>query len=164
MNLRLIDWQTASGMVGQLIVVLRGVFYVAILIIFVVAIVIINNSMVMATMERVDEIGTMRAIGARKSFVVYMLLVETAVLGMLSGVLGMIAGALAVTVIGRVGIPAVHQFLIFLFSGPRLYPTFDAGNLIFAFVVILLVSLAATFWPARIAVGIQPVVAMQAKE
>jgi ABC-type lipoprotein release transport system permease subunit len=54
--------------------------------------------------------------------------------------------------------------LVFLFAGPRLYPTFGAGNLLIGFIAIFFVSIASTLYPARIATRIQPVVAMQRKE
>ena len=61
--------------------VLNGVLFVAIFIIFFVASVIINNAMTMATVERVAEIGTMRAIGAQRSFVMWIFMIETLALG-----------------------------------------------------------------------------------
>ena len=115
------DWQTASGMVGQFITVIRIVLWIAIIIIFLVTLVIINNSMLLATMERVGEIGTIRAIGAGRSFVLAMFLLETTLLGIGSGLLGGATGAGLIHYLGSTGIPAAGKdILIFLFSGPRL--------------------------------------------
>ncbi|MFO0728554.1 MAG: FtsX-like permease family protein [Myxococcota bacterium] len=164
LDVQVIDWQTAAGIVGQFIWVIRAVLYIAIFIIFLVALVIINNSMVMATMDRVTEIGTMRAIGAQRAYVMWMFLVETLVLGFIAGTLGAGAGAGLVTMLGHNGIPAATDVLVFLFGGPKLYPAFSVGNLSFAFVVVMLVSLVSTLYPARLATRIQPVVAMQTKE
>lgn len=158
------DWQTASGVIGQFIVVVRGVLYVAIGIIFLVALVIINNSMIMATMERIGEIGTMRAIGAQRRFVLWMFLVETVALGVLSGGLGALLGAGAVTWLGKVGIPATADVLVLLFAGPRLHPTVGASHLAVAVAVILVVSLASTLYPAFVATRVQPIEAMRSKE
>jgi len=164
LGLQVVDWQTASGMVGQFIVLVRLILYVVIAITFAVALVIINNSMIMATMERVTEIGTMRAIGAQRNYVMVMFLLETIVLGVLAGGLGAFAGGALVTILGTTGIPAPNDILVFLFSGPRLFPTVAAGHLIAGVVTILVVSLISTFYPARIATRIEPVVAMQARE
>jgi ABC-type lipoprotein release transport system permease subunit len=163
LDVQVVDWEQASGIVGQLIIVVRIVLYVAIAIIFTVALVIINNSMITATMERVTEIGTMRAIGAQRSLVLFMFLLETIVLGLVAGVLGAASGAGVVALLGDVGIPAPQDVLVFLFGGPRLYPTFGISNLIVALVAILFVSIVSTLYPARIATRIQPVVAMQRK-
>ena len=164
LDLKVVDWQTASGMVGQFIIVVRIVLYIAIFIIFLVALVIINNAMVMATMERVTEIGTMRAMGAQRNFVLVAFMLETLALGLSAGALGAVAGAGTVSYFGAAGIPAINDIMAFLFSGPRLYPSVGAGNILFGVVAILLVSLVSTFYPARIATRIQPIVAMQAKE
>lgn len=165
LRLQVVDWRTASGMVGQFVVMIRFLLYVAIFIIFLVALVIINNSMVMATLRRVGEIGTMRAIGAQRRFVMGMFMLETLLLGMLSGTLGAILAGVALVILGDVGIPANGQdILIFLFSGPRLYPTVTAPNFVIGFFVVLVISIISTLYPAFIATRIQPVVAMQAKE
>ncbi len=164
LGLTVVDWQAASGIVGQFVVVVRIVLYVAIFIIFSVALVIINNSMVMATMERVKEIGTLRAIGAQRGFVTSMFLLETCVLGIISGGFGAAAGAGIVTWLNKIGVPATADVLVFLFSGPRLHPTYDAGNLFVGMVIIVAVSLIATLYPAILATRIQPVEAMHAGE
>lgn len=162
--LQVVDWQKASGIVGQFIVVIRLVLYTAIVIIFLVALVIINNAMVMATMERVGEIGTMRAIGAQREFILAMFLLETLMLGFIAGSAGAVFGALFIAFLGSVGVPATTDILVFLFSGPRLFPTFGIGNLLFAFVVILIVSVVSTLYPAWIATRIEPIEAIEDRE
>ena len=165
LRLQATDWQSASGMVGQFITVVRLVLYVAILIIFLVALTIINNSMLIATMERVSEIGTMRAIGADRRFVVAMFLLETTVLGLVAGALGGLVAVGIITALGQSGLPAGGQdVVVFLFSGPYLYPSVGPTQLVTGLVVVLLVSLASTLYPALVAARIQPVVAMQRNE
>jgi len=161
LGLQVVDWQEASGIVGQFVIVIRLVLYVAITIIFLVALVIINNSMVMATMDRIGEIGTMRAIGAQRRFVLSMFLLETLTLGLLAGVLGALGGAGIIAILGNVGIPANSDVLVFLFSGPRLYPQLYWTNVLFGLGVIALISVVATLYPAIIATRVQPVEAMR---
>ncbi|MDJ0763136.1 MAG: FtsX-like permease family protein [Myxococcota bacterium] len=164
LELQVVDWQTASGIVGQTVVLIRIVLVVAILVIFLVALVIINNTMVMATLERTVEIGTMRAIGGQARFILSLFLMESFWLSLIAGLVGSLLGAALVLRLGQTGIPAFAEILVFLFSGPRLYPTVGLGNLAIAWCVILGVSLGATLYPAYLATRIQPVVAIQAKE
>lgn len=164
LKLKVVDWQEASGIVGQLIVVIRLVLYVAIFIIFLVALVIINNSMVMATMERVSEVGTMRAIGARRGFVLALFMVETLVLGVVSGALGALFGVAGIEILGVVGIPAPNEIVRFIFAGPRLYPHVSVSNVLVAAAVIFVVSVLSTLYPALVATRIQPVVAMRGRD
>jgi ABC-type lipoprotein release transport system permease subunit len=159
-GLKVIDWRQASGILGQLVGVVWIVLVTAIFIIFLVALVIINNSMVMATLDRTREIGTMRAIGAQRNYVLRMFLIESSLLAGGFGIFGTLVGLSIVLLLGSVGIPAASDELYFLFAGPRLYPILTAGHLAAAFIVIFLVSVASTVYPAQLATRIQPVKAM----
>jgi ABC-type lipoprotein release transport system permease subunit len=162
--LKAIDWKTAAGLIGQFIDVARQVLYVAILIIFLIALVIINNALVMATLERVREIGTLRAIGAQRRFILAMLVIEAIVVGFVFGGLGAGTGALLVSVIGKIGIPAKSDVWFFFFSGPRLHPFIGTSNVIAAFIIVLLVSAFSSFYPAWLAMRVTPRQAMQEDE
>lgn len=165
LGFKALPWSAVTGIIGQLIVVVGAVLYITIAIIFLVALVIINNSMVMATMDRVSEIGTMRAIGAGRRFVLALFLFETLLLGALASGLGAGAATGLTLFLGQVGIPASSSdFLIFLFGGPALHPTIGATQIALGLAAIFVVSLVSTLYPARIAARIAPVVAMQAKE
>lgn len=164
MGLKVLDWTQASGIVGQFVVVVRAVLYTCIFIIFLVALVIINNTMVMATLERTFEIGTMRAIGAQRNFVMALFMLETLLLGLISGAIGAGASVALISYLGSVGIVAPSPEIIILFGGPSLHPTFSAGNLLFGLGVISAVSVLSTFYPAWTAARVSPVVAMSGKE
>jgi len=164
LTLKAIDWQQAAGLIGQFINVARMVLYVAILIIFIIALVIINNAMVMATLERVREIGTLRAIGAQRRFILAMLVIEAIVVGLVFGALGAGAGSLLVSIVGKVGIPAKSDVWFFFFSGPRLYPFIGTSNVIAAFAIVLFVSAFSSFYPAWLAMRVTPRQAMQEDE
>jgi predicted lysophospholipase L1 biosynthesis ABC-type transport system permease subunit len=164
LTLKAIDWQKAAGLIGQFIDVARNVLYIAILIIFMIALVIINNAMVMATLERVREIGTLRAIGAQRRFILAMLVIEAIVVGMVFGGLGAGLGAVLVSIIGKVGIPAKSDVWFFFFSGPRLYPFIGTSNVVAAFIIVLLVSAFSSFYPAWLAMRVTPRQAMQEDE
>jgi len=74
LNINVLDWREASGPLGQFTYVIKWTLYAFIAVIFLVAIFVIMNSMLMATLERTREIGTMRAIGAQKSYVLKLIL------------------------------------------------------------------------------------------
>ncbi|WNG35174.1 FtsX-like permease family protein [Archangium violaceum] len=162
--LKVVSWNQASDLIGQIVLIAKLVLYAAVFIIFVVAVVIINNSVMMATMQRVREIGTLRAIGAQRGFVLGMILVETTVLGLVFGAVGALLGSLAVKGLGATGIPAFHESLYFFFSGPRLFPNLHASNIVTALVIVLGVSAFSTFYPAFLATRVSPLQAMQTDE
>ena len=63
------DWLSFAGIDAEMAYSIKNVFNILILIIAVVAVIIIMNTLVISVTERMPEIGTMRAIGAQKSFV-----------------------------------------------------------------------------------------------
>lgn len=152
-------------MVGQFVTLARLVLYTAVLIIFAVALIIINNAMVMATLQRVKEIGTMRAIGAQRRFVVLMLLVESVAVGLAFGAVGAALGAGVVWLIrASGGIPATNDQLYFFFSGPSLLPRLGVQSVAISLAAVLLVSILSGIYPAILATRVAPVEAMHSDE
>jgi ABC-type lipoprotein release transport system permease subunit len=164
LGLKIIDWQKAAGNLGQFVFVAKLILFFATAIIFVVAMVIINNAVVMATLQRVREIGTLRAIGAQRGFVLGMVLTETMLLGLAFGLVGVLLGSGLVTWLGHAGIPAGNEFLYFFFSGPRLFPWISPGSVIGAFVVVLVVTGVSALYPAIMATRISPIQAMASED
>jgi ABC-type lipoprotein release transport system permease subunit len=161
LGLQVVDWKAATGIVGQFILVMRLVLVTALFIIFIVALLIINNAMVLATLDRTAEIGTMRAIGAQRAMVVALFLVETVVLGLIAGTLGAVTAIGLVSWLHVVGIPAFADQLILLFAGPKLFPVWTAKDVVLGIGSVVTASVFATLYPAILAARIQPVVAMQ---
>jgi ABC-type antimicrobial peptide transport system permease subunit len=164
LGLKVIDWQKAAGNLGQFVLAAKFILYFATFIIFVVALVIINNAVVMATLQRVREIGTMRAIGAQRKFVLSMVLLETIVLGLAFGAVGSLLGSGFVVWLSKAGIPAGNEFLYFFFSGPRLFPALNVGSLIGAFWVVLVVTCISALYPAVMATRVSPIKAMASED
>jgi len=164
LTLKAIDWQKASGLVGQFVTMIRAVLYISVLIIFAVALVIINNALVMATLERMAEIGTLRAVGAQRRFLLGMLLVEALAVGGLFGGIGSALGAGIVAILRIVGIPAVNDIFYFFFSGPRLHPGLSVFNVAIALTIVLVVSAISSIYPGILAMRVSPRQAMQSDE
>jgi ABC-type lipoprotein release transport system permease subunit len=165
LHLKAVTWQEAAGMVGQFVTLARLVLYVAVLIIFAVALVIINNALVMATLQRVTEIGTMRAIGAQRRFIWAMVLVESVAVGVAFGLAGSALGAGVVWLIRAAGgIPAGSDRMYFFFSGPSLLPRLGAGSLAISLGIVLLVSVVSGLYPALIATRVTPLEAMRSED
>jgi ABC-type lipoprotein release transport system permease subunit len=162
--LKAITWQQASGLIGQFATLMRAVLYATVLIIFVVALVVINNALVMATLERVREFGTLRAVGAQRRFILSMLVLESIVIGVSSGAVGALIGISLLAWLGRVGIPAVTLELSFFFSGPRLFPSVTGDQVAFSFLTVLIVSVISSIYPAWLAMRVSPREAMSAED
>ncbi|MEN9810200.1 MAG: hypothetical protein RLZZ488_1767 [Pseudomonadota bacterium] len=164
MNLKVVDWKQAAGTLGQLVTVIRAVLLVAVAIILIVAMAIINNAIMMTTLERTREIGTLRAIGAQKVFVLRMFFVETLTVGVLASFAGSLLAVALVSFLSVRGIAAPSDFVSFLFGGPRLYPQVSGVVAILAPLSVALLALVFTLYPAFMASRISPAAAMQDRE
>lgn len=158
--LKVLSWQRATGVVGQFVAFSRLILFAAVLIIFAVALVILNNAMVMATLRRVKEFGTLRAIGAQKHAILGMVLLEAVAVSLVFGLVGTGLGAAIVQALHVVGIPARNEQMFFIFSGPRLHPTLAGANLGIALTIVLVVSIASGLYPAFLATRVTPLEAM----
>jgi ABC-type lipoprotein release transport system permease subunit len=164
LNLNVVSWQKASGILGQLITVFRVLLFLAVAAIFFAAMVIMYLSVLMATIQRTQMFGTMRAIGAQRGLVLSMVLLESVVLGLLFGGIGMVLGSGALALIGAKGIAAPNDVMYFFFSGPRLVPQISTWPLVVALVIVLVVTIGSTLVPALMATRVSPLRAMQADE
>lgn len=162
--LKAVSWQKASGLLGEFVTVLKLILYGVAFVIFLIAMVVINNAMMMATLQRTQTIGTLRAIGAQRTFVLGMVLVETLLLGFGFGSLGAGVGTAIMKTLEKNGIPAFNEYAYFFFSGPRLHPHLPIEVLIVALVVVILVSALSTLTPAVLATRVSPLKAMQSEE
>ena len=159
-----LDWRDASGVIGQLAVLTRAILIIALTIIFGVAVIIINNAMVMATLERIREIGTMRAIGAQRRFVLSLVMIESLLIALVAGFLGTLISAAIFYFLHQNGIPATNDIAKFFFSGRRLYPVLDITHVIYGLGTVAMIGIAATYYPARIATRVHPIEAMKGAE
>lgn len=164
LDAKLVDWQEATGVVGQFANIMRMVLIFGLGVIFIVALVIINNSIIVGTLNRTKEIGTMRAIGAQKSFVLGLFLAETAITSLIGSIVGGILAFGVLLFMGRVGLPATNDFLVFFFSGPRLYPKIHWDIILSIPIVISIVATLASLYAARHAAHVNPAEALQEKE
>lgn len=65
----------------------------------------ISNTQMMSVLERTTEIGTIMAVGQRRSGVMRLFVIEGVLLGLLGGIVGVTLGWLLATLISAVGIP-----------------------------------------------------------
>ncbi|MGC6508812.1 MAG: ABC transporter permease [Myxococcota bacterium] len=118
----------------------------------------IANTIIMATYERIPEVGTVRAMGMQNRDVQLMFLLEGTIMGLLAGICGgLLGGALnyylsytgidlssKADTFGEVPIPTV------------IYTAFSISQILWAISFGLIVALLASIWPAQHAVSIHP--------
>ncbi len=156
-------WKAAAGPFAQSIDVVRIVFYVAVLILAIVAVIIIMNTLVISVIERTGEIGTMRALGAQKPFVWLMFLVETLTITVVFGMIGIVLATAAVGLINLIRIPAGNFFTQILFGGKILQMAVSPKSFLNTLLMVAGVGLVSHVYPVVVALRVPPVRAMQSE-
>lgn len=155
-GVRVLTWNKASGPIGSMALIIRGALFVFVMLLFCVAVIIIVNTLTMAALERTPEIGMMRAIGARKSFIGGMFLGETAILSAFFGGAGIAAGIIAVKLIPLFKITSANDMVQILYGGDVFHPLLGGGDVVLTVVQLLLVTVFAALYPMSVARGITP--------
>jgi putative ABC transport system permease protein len=155
------NWEAAAGPFAKTADVIRTVFNVAIIIVGVVALIIMMNTMIISVIERTSEIGTMRALGARRGFVWRMFFIETITITTIFGILGALLSLAIIGVLNWVGIPATNVFLRILFAGDVLRPNASIVSIVSAMLIATGVGALAHLYPVAVALKIPPVRAIQ---
>ncbi|OHD62992.1 MAG: hypothetical protein A2176_09180 [Spirochaetes bacterium RBG_13_51_14] len=153
---RAVSWKAAVGQLADMAMIMRGVATGFVLLIFFVAIIIIMNTLSMAALERVSEIGMMRAVGAQKSFIAKMFFAETAMISFIFGGAGILAGIGAVHLLDLLNITTDNHVLVLLFGGNVFRPGLDFIDILIGIVELVTVTAIATVYPLKVARGITP--------
>jgi ABC-type antimicrobial peptide transport system permease subunit len=114
------------------------------------------NTALMAVFERTREIGTLRAVGARRGRVMLLFLLEAGALALFSSAAGGMLGAGVVAVLGRVGIPAFSEAQRYSYGGDFLYPIVNWTDVLTMPALMLVVCVAAAVGPALAAARMRP--------
>jgi putative ABC transport system permease protein len=151
-----VSWKKAIGMVGSMATLIKGALFVFVMFLFFVAIIIIVNTLSMAALERTSEIGMMRAVGAKKSFISQMFVGETAMLSFVFGGLGMVAGIITINILTLCHITSENDMVQLLFGGDTFHPFLSATDIMLVIVQLAIVTGIAVLYPMKVARGITP--------
>ena len=123
----------------------------------------IINTMLMAVLERMKELGMLMAIGMNKTKVFFMIVLETIMLAMIGGPIGMILAWLTIVMVGDKGFDlsawgdGMKEFGI----ATIIYPTLSFSSYLVVGFAIMLTAVIASIYPARKAVKLKPVQALR---
>ncbi len=115
----------------------------------------ITNTMYTNVLERTTEIGIMKSIGATNKQILFIFLIESAVLGFIGGVLGVSIG-LGLAKLVELYAGSLQVFTFSIYTSPWLI----GGALLFSMVV----GIISGVMPARNAAGLKPVDALRKKD
>lgn len=112
----------------------------------------ISNIMVYIVKERTQEIGVRKAIGAKPRSIIALIMQESLVITVVSGIIGVSLGVLTLKIIGN----RFEKYFI-------LEPSVGWGLILVAFVCLVISGLIAGFVPAYRAAKIKPIEALRSE-
>jgi putative ABC transport system permease protein len=145
-DVEILTWQDLSDFYNQVHGMFDMIFGFIFSIVLTVVIMSVANSMGMTVIERTREIGTLRAIGLKRSGVVRLFTLES----MLLTLIGCVAGLLLAFLV-RWGVNAAH----ISYTPPNspsavpLLIDIDSGRTVFTFLMMGIVGTLAAYMPAR---------------
>ncbi|HOB91851.1 MAG TPA: ABC transporter permease [Bacillota bacterium] len=127
-----------------------------------IAAIAIVNTVILAALERTEEIGMMKALGLQNSEVIYTFALESTGIGILGGVVGVVLGLISVGLLSKYGMDFESLFRMDLteFGIPvigRVYGTWNPSAFVMVFLFGVIVSLLASILPAYWAADKDPV-------
>ncbi|NRB43043.1 MAG: ABC transporter permease, partial [Pseudomonadales bacterium] len=139
-------WDELAMLYHEVVAMYASIFFfIKMIVLFIVAL-SISNTMLMSVMERTNEIGTIRAIGATRSGVVFMVMTEAFILG----VIGCLAGIAIAYVLAEV-ITAAHFMMPTPPGSTQTYPIrifFESGIILETALMGLVMAVVSSIYPA----------------
>jgi ABC-type lipoprotein release transport system permease subunit len=123
----------------------------------------IINTMLMAILERIKELGMLMAIGMNRRRVFTMIMLETVFLTGVGAMTGMLSGWVITEAFGKTGIHFSgwgEGFEAIGFAA-RVYPVLKPDFLVFTTVMVIVTAITSSIWPARKALKLNPVEALR---
>jgi len=161
-NLNIVPWYEVSGFYG--FIKMAGViFLVYSLIFFLLASTVIFNTMMMSVLERKKEIGTLAALGMGKTRIVALFLSEASLIALVGTGAGLAIGGSLVAFWSHFGFDLEAMYgtdIKGLGYSKLIYPALETGQYFLIFVTGIVISLAASYLPARMASKIEPAEAL----
>jgi putative ABC transport system permease protein len=163
LGIKVADWAQASGFYAQISAGLQAFIFLATALVFLVVAMIFMNTLIINVTERTAEIGTMRAIGAERSFVRAVFLAEALALNLGAALVGLAASGAAALAFSRSGVALPDLVAQFLVGGGPVPIRASAWPFLMGVLVVAAVSVLATLYPVSVATKITPLKAMSDK-
>jgi ABC-type lipoprotein release transport system permease subunit len=164
-NYTVVTWRDMNAMIVQVEEFANAYMTIFYLIVLGITATVVSNTLVMSVFERTREIGILAAIGMKGRCILAQFLTEAALIATLGVIGGIIFGGAITYYFGVNGFPMdVGKFgLTGILIENRIYTVLTLDNVIYLSVLTYIVTLVASFAPARMASRMEPVEALHGK-
>jgi putative ABC transport system permease protein len=162
-NLSVLSWKKIMPEVGLVEGSMDISMYIIMVIILLALCFGIINTMLMAVLERVKEIGMLKAIGMNKLKVFTMIMYETVMISLTGGVVGLGLGYLTIVLTQKTGIDLsmYSEGWEALGYDPVIYPTIEPSKLLVVTLMVIATGMIASIYPAIKAIKLNPAEAIK---
>jgi putative ABC transport system permease protein len=157
------NWKSLAPELGYMDELMDVYMYIIIIIILFALCFAIINTMLMAVLERIKEIGMLMAVGMNKVRVFSMLILESVFLTLTGGVLGIILGIVFTMLLEKRGLDLSMwaEGLGDMGFAAVIYPELDVNMLIPIIILVILTGLFSALYPAYKALKLNPTEAIR---
>jgi ABC-type lipoprotein release transport system permease subunit len=161
-ELEALSWREVSPGMANLLRTIQPMLFVVSALFFLLAGMLVLNTVYLSVMERIREFGILHALGAGDRRVLSMIALESVLMCLLGTAVGASGGLALVAAYadGLVIEPLVEYYASFGMD-PVFYLSVTPGQVAFAVAFALVTAVAAALWPAWIASRLEPVEAMR---
>ncbi|MFO7657119.1 MAG: FtsX-like permease family protein [Bacteroidales bacterium] len=123
----------------------------------------IINTMLMAVLERVKELGMLMAIGMNKLKVFLMIMLESVFLTITGAIAGMLFSGIVLSSLAKTGINLSMwaEGLEAIGYSSVIYPSISFGNYLGVILLVIITGILSSLWPARKALKLNPAEALR---
>ncbi len=158
-KLDITTWEDEMAFLTWILRALQGLAGLLVTILMVIVVIGIMNTLAIAIRERTREIGTLRAIGMQRGKVLWLFLLEAALLGAAGTIAGALAGAGAGALLNSAHIAVPESVQMFLMQ-QHLVLAVKPGSVVGYAAGIAAITTLAALYPAWHAARLKPVTAM----
>jgi len=161
-QLKAYDWKQSAESLVTMLEMQDIETQVVLAVILTLAAVGIINTIILSALERMEELGMMKALGMKEKEIIYIFMGEAAGIGVIGGVMGIILGSLGLYIFNLYGIDlswitgSGDIDYGFPLTG-TIYAGWELSSFIFVFLYGIAVSILASILPARWAARKDPV-------
>lgn len=160
-----VTWRDMNAMIVQVEDFANAYMTIFYLIVLGITATVVSNTLVMSVFERTREIGILAAIGMKGRRILAQFLVEAALIATLGVIGGILFGGAITYYFGVYGFPMdISKFgLTGILIENRIYTVLTLNNVIYLSILTYIVTIVASFAPARMASRMEPVEALHGK-